>query len=366
MRNIGCRRRRSGPRRVLGAVLLALFPALAWGSLKADEVVVFFPTAGYRAASGEGWVVPVHGWIYEPEEDSLVRSAALGLFRRMFGREWSTAEQARFGRRARLLFVDNQRGKQLVVQIGSVDEPVGSSTANGHVSGTVVVADRGLPAGSGGVLAYRAVTGPGDARVFSGAAQLVPAEGVSVISDLDDTVKLSEVTDRAKLLENTFLKEFEPVPGMAERYRGWAQGGASIHFVTASPWQLYPPLAAFFEQHGFPVSSIHMRSVRLKDSTALNLLEESDEVKLPAILELLDRYPGRRFVLVGDAGEADPELYAGVARSRPQQIAGIWIRDVGGDRAGPERLRACFAGLPPELWRLFRDGTDLPASLPAR
>ena len=41
-------------------------------------------------------------------------------------------------------------------------------------------------------------------------------------------------------------------------------------------------------------------------------------------------FPGRRFLLVGDSGERDPEVYAEVARRRPEQVTGIAIRQVAG------------------------------------
>ena len=42
----------------------------------------------------------------------------------------------------------------------------------------------------------------------------VPPKGVSVISDIDDTIKVTEVLDRRRMLYNTFLREFKDVTGM--------------------------------------------------------------------------------------------------------------------------------------------------------
>jgi phosphatidate phosphatase APP1 len=39
-------------------------------------------------------------------------------------------------------------------------------------------------------------------------------------------------------------------------------------------------------------------------------------------------FPKRRFVLVGDSGERDPEVYAAVARGRPEQVSSVLIRQV--------------------------------------
>lgn len=40
-----------------------------------------------------------------------------------------------------------------------------------------------------------------------------PNGGCSIISDIDDTIKISEVTDKKKLMVNTFKKDFTAVPG---------------------------------------------------------------------------------------------------------------------------------------------------------
>jgi len=100
------------------------------------------------------------------------------------------------------------------------------------------------------------VQGTGGTRgksTIAGAVYLLSPTGLSVISDIDDTIKVSEVGDREALLRNTFLKPYNPLPGMAEVYAGWAtNSGASFQYVTASPWQLYPDLTAFMRSNEFP------------------------------------------------------------------------------------------------------------------
>ena len=63
---------------------LALALAMTEGEspIKADETVIFFPTCGHLDEAKQQWVLPIHGWIFEPETNGLVRNAALSLFRR--------------------------------------------------------------------------------------------------------------------------------------------------------------------------------------------------------------------------------------------------------------------------------------------
>jgi phosphatidate phosphatase APP1 len=220
-----------------------------------------------------------------------------------------------------------------------------------------------LAAGAAGEwVGFRALTKPGDERVFAGRALLVPAEGVSVISDLDDTVKVTEVF-AGRMLRNTFAREFKGVPEMAQVYRRWEErhgrGGGAFHYVSGSPWQLYPFLAAFLREQGFPEGTWHLRDFRLMPRDLLKTMRSSRRVKGRHCRELMRAFPGRRFILVGDSGELDPEMYAGLARAFPEQVERIYIRDVKGEGMGSERWKKVFKGLPRGLWRIFDEAREL-------
>jgi phosphatidate phosphatase APP1 len=60
-------------------------------------------------------------------------------------------------------------------------------------------------------------------------------------------------------------------------------------------------------------------------------LEKTYHHKINAITELMERFPGRKFILIGDSGEIDPEVYRVIRDKHPQQIQEIWIRDVVND-----------------------------------
>jgi phosphatidate phosphatase APP1 len=104
-----------------------------------------------------------------------------------------------------------------------------------------------------------------------------------------------------------------------------------------------------------------MRQVRWIDASVANLFASSSEVKRPAIQELFRTYPQRQFVLVGDSGENDPELYGALSRAHPRQVAGIFIRDVGRG-TNPERLDKAFEGVTRRKWQVFEDGQSLAAA----
>jgi phosphatidate phosphatase APP1 len=84
---------------------------------------------------------------------------------------------------------------------------------------------------------------------------------------------------------------------------------------------------------------MHLKLFRLKDSTPLGRLPSRKRSKRRVIEQIMADFPGRRFVLVGDSGERDPEVYAAVAKRRPHQVAGIVIRLVE-SRSSPRAVRA--------------------------
>src|SRR5262249_49507207 len=145
---------------------------------------------------------------------------------------------------------------------------------------------------------------------------------------IDDTVKITHVLDRRSMLESTFYKQFEAADGMPAAYQRLAASGAAFHYVSSSPWHLSEPLLDFLAGSGLPLSSIALKQVRLKDADILNIFKPARETKPPEIEAILTNYPRRRFILIGDSGEDDPEVYAETLLRHPAQIARIYIRNV--------------------------------------
>lgn len=345
---------------LLCTFVLGLPAACYADEVKRDEAVVFFPTCGHFDGQQQAWIVPIHGWLFKPEEGSLARRFALGALRRALDLEPTPEEESVFVRRGGPFVVDNVDDRELSVRLGDNFVELEPSGENGHAFGTArLPAALAAAVSRGGWVHYQADTADRDQREFKGAALLLPPRGVSVISDVDDTIKITQVAERRELLNNTFLRPMEPVPGMVQLYRRWAAEGAAFHYVTASPWQLYAPLEEFRAAAGYPAGSFDMALFRWKDRTVFNLFVDPDKLKEAAIETLLTTFPERRFICVGDSGQHDPELYAAFAQKYPAQIIGIFIRNVTRERPDNDRFRRVFAGLSPTLWRLFSDPVEL-------
>jgi len=328
--------------------------------IKSDERVVFFPTAARLSVDGKSWIVPIHGWVFEPEEGDLLRGMAMGQVRRKLGLDPNQPATVAFEDRVRWFLVDNERGKRISIRIGGQEYTLPPSNRDGHFQGVVSVSrDDVDELADHGRLRFSAVTQSDDNRDFRGVVHLIGPKGTSVISDIDDTIKVSEVTDKKRLVTNTFFRPFRAVDEMADVYSGWARTGVQFHFVSSSPWQLYVPLSNFASEAGFPQATYHLKRLRLKDSSFWQLFADPLKTKSATIEPILAAYAGRKFVLVGDSGEKDPEVYGTLARRHPDQVLRIYIRDVTGEPADSVRYSKAFEDLSAGKWRVFRDPSKL-------
>jgi phosphatidate phosphatase APP1 len=338
----------------LALVLLAGAATSLAADLDPDEELLLFPTSARLTDDGDAWLIPIHAWVFEPEASSAWRAVLVSDLETAL--HVDPLASPLFARRVRLLLADGERGKRVAVQVAGEERRLGPSDSGGHVMQELrVPLPQAATLARPGRLPVRVATG--DGRAFEGEVLLIASQGVSVISDVDDTIKDSRVLDRTELLANTFLRPSRAVPGMPQLYRRWAAAGAAFHYVSASPWQLYPTLSELLREHGFPAGSVDLRTVR-RGVHARELLSEPTRYKLTTIAAILERYPKRRFILVGDTGERDPEVYATVAARFPDQVLHIALRRVVAEGAELE-LPAALTRLPPALWTIFSDPAEL-------
>jgi phosphatidate phosphatase APP1 len=188
---------------------------------------------------------------------------------------------------------------------------------------------------------------PNDKPVRSTTRILTPAPTATfgVVSDMDDTVLQSEVTSflraaRIVLLENALTRL--PFPGVAAFYRALERGATGaeanpIFYVSSSPWNLYDVIDGFLEAQRIPTGPLLLRDWDLG-----RLSERHARHKGTVIREIFDTYPELPFLLIGDSGQEDPEIYAELVRERPGRIRAVYIRNVTAstERAGRIRARA--------------------------
>ena len=175
------------------------------------------------------------------------------------------------------------------------------------------------------------MTGPGDAEATARVLVVDPAQEVGFISDIDDTILNTGLTRGLDFLWATLLTDVRdrtPLPGAAALYRALTADGRPAFYVSTSPWNLHEMLLQFVTMRGFPLGPLLLTDWG-PSHTGLFRIGASRH-KPGLIKRVLEEYPHLRVVLIGDSGQEDPEIYAGIAREHPDRIAAVYIRRVVG------------------------------------
>ncbi len=156
-----------------------------------------------------------------------------------------------------------------------------------------------------------------------------------VISDIDDTILHTGLVSTLKwrVIYNTLLKTAanrNPLKGAPEFYHMLHRGKSGkqsnpIFYVSHSPWNLYRYLEFFLTENKFPKGPILLRNFP-------GFFKKKDQLEKPQkqkeIINLLKTYPHLKFILIGDSGEHDPDIYIEIAEENPERILAIYLRSV--------------------------------------
>lgn len=318
--------------------------------------VTFYTKYGYQ--DDDTWIIPVRAYVHRSRR--TWERITTRMARSRYSLSDDEADNFRFrihdfvtnsrsGRNVTLKFNNDPRNESF----GVVDRSgnFADSGRYGYIRGNLFIhkdrAQELLDAqnSENGWLSFRTES---DRYYGEGKFQLIEPEGLSVVSDIDDTIKVTEIPAGSRIVvQNTFFKNYTVAQGMVELYRSYEN--ATFHYVSGSPWQLYTPLQNFLiNQAGFPDGTFHCKTVRKSifrvgswsdlRELATNEMITYDQ-KITQISDMCNRFPKRQFVLIGDSGERDPEVYNTIKKRFPDQVREIIIRDVVNHRnAEPERL----------------------------
>jgi phosphatidate phosphatase APP1 len=163
-----------------------------------------------------------------------------------------------------------------------------------------------------------------------------PDAEYGIISDLDDTVIQTSATDLLRMARTVLLRNAHsrlPFKGVAEFYRALQLGrngkrNNPFFYVSSSPWNLYDLLEDFLELNDIPAGPILLRDMSLTRKRGDQHATAHHGHKLKEIDNLLLTYPKLSFVLIGDSGQEDANIYREVVRRHPGRILAIYIRDI--------------------------------------
>jgi len=324
-------------------------------STNAEKNVTFYTSYGYEM--GENWHIPFKLWVSEPSDTArrlLGKSARRTIAGKAGIEQLSDAQKALYKIRIEDFIADSESREEIVIMFDGdtarerypliANDGNAKTDRNGNLNGTLVLPLLRAQAllqdqnSSDGWLVFRAVS---DDHSGIGLVQLIPSTGTSVISDIDDTIKDTGITKgHGVVLKSTFFENFKSVPCMADMYSSF-DDDVVFHYVSGAPWQLYGSLVDFMFEgpDGFPPGSMHMKNVRtnlsegesFKDIWKLvnqGSKQVTFEQKIEQITQLIKHFPVRQFILIGDSGERDPEVFEHIRKQFPAHIERIIIRDI--------------------------------------
>lgn len=157
-----------------------------------------------------------------------------------------------------------------------------------------------------------------------------------IVSDIDDTVMISHSTQILKKLRLMLLKNAltrSPFQGVSKFYRALAEGKLKqesnpFFFVSSSEWNLYDLLDDFFHFNHIPKGVFILRKLKTSIYKFWKSGGGSHEHKFEKIESLLKFYPDQKFILIGDSGQHDPDIYSRLALNFPDRIETIFIRKI--------------------------------------
>jgi Uncharacterized conserved protein (DUF2183) len=327
-----------------------------------DEHIVFYPAYGFQDADGQ-WKLCIRGRIFErvglsADFSSTVASllgvgkteddiASLGL------NSGERDPHQLFAERVKPFLVEGERGETFPVTVLEEECDMGESDASGYFETAVLLPPDRVVATlrkQGQPWVSFTTRDRKGQREFRGQSQLLPPTGITVVSDIDDTIKDTNISEPREMVANTLFRPFRAVAGMTEVYRSWEQRGASFVYLSNGPYQLYQPLAQFLGTN-YPAGAYYLRQVnwQLVRHAVDKLIAADDEMGLTEnakkhnLIPILRRFPTRRFLLIGDSTERDADIYADLylGENFPHKftqepyrdrIMRIYIRDVANSR----------------------------------
>lgn len=198
------------------------------------------------------------------------------------------------------------------------------------LTNTTLTGLAGLAPGNGTVPAqtlsvYATGTDTGNATSY-----LVSENGLTVVSDIDDTLRITKIYEPAQGLFNTFAKAFTPWMNMPTIYANWSTSLPNMHFhyLTTTPEQITPNYMQFIFDT-YPGGSFDTRPLNFSDVSA------TLSIRKFLLIKLFQSFPGRKFILMGDTSNSDVMRdYPDMATMFPGQVQCILLRNISATDAG--------------------------------
>jgi phosphatidate phosphatase APP1 len=129
--------------------------------------------------------------------------------------------------------------------------------------------------------------------------------------DIDDTIKITMTADGMGIIKSTFVDDPKPLPGMPDFYKLIDSALSPAWFyLSASPYNLYPFLHDFRDRY-YPSGTIILRDLSWMNIGGLisSLTVNTQSYKEDRLEKIHGWLPKRKFLMIGDSTQKDPEAY---------------------------------------------------------
>ncbi|HEX3007227.1 MAG TPA: phosphatase domain-containing protein, partial [Bacteroidales bacterium] len=161
-----------------------------------------------------------------------------------------------------------------------------------------------------------------------------------IISDIDDTILISYATTKLMKFRLMFFNNAltrMPFEGVSAFYQSLQQGTGEgmfnpLFYLSNSEWDLYDLLYEFIGFNRIPKGPLLLREMEIHALRLWKIREYNKNHKVDKLRQLLTFYSDMKFILIGDSGQKDPEVYSRIVREFPGRILAVYIRDIGIER----------------------------------
>lgn len=210
-----------------------------------------------------------------------------------------------------------------------------------------------------------------DGRVTHAPVFIVADEQrIGLLSDIDDTVMVTALPRPLLAAWNTFVLDEHartPTPGMNVFYErtlhsiGYDE--APVLYLSTGPWNVAPTLARFLSRNLYPAGTLLLTDW---GPTPQRLFRSGTDHKLRNLERLAAEFPDMKWLLVGDDGQHDEEIYGRFAEKHPENVHAIAIRQLSTSEAvlaGGRAMTTKWSGAADVPWVYGPDGASLVARL---
>lgn len=352
----------------------------AIGSAVAPRLETGLGSLGYAPARNAPWAAEFSAAVFEQEPRCSVVDVVSEIARKV-GLADDSQDMETIERRLTPFLQDVRPGRKMTVIHGGKELRLGPTGSGGiSMNGHPVVADLDQD----GLVHGEAVVPKGVKGVFKMKTYYSGPEGWGVISDIDDTIKITQTSDPIGILRSTFIDPATPIAGTPELYRTLHALLQSSHpdphehvpffYLSASPYNLYPFLRAFRDDEGFPPGQLMLRDSSWRTIAGLlsALTVRTQEYKVGQMRRVRTWFPKRKMIFIGDSTQSDPESYGEIYREFPGWVKLILIRKatdiaaVGIESKNEDaRFEKAFEGVPRDAWFVFEDPSECMAKIEA-